>query len=246
MSLTIEHRITAVEAEIDLVKEALGIIPPVVPERQNGYRDQPPEFLQAELHDLRADLTELRRQQTAAESIEIEKLKLNQLQVEFQTKQLEIQQQQPTPIFSHKASIRSQGSSGKSSPKSAGSGSGSRSGSLTPVSNDAKRYFNELNEHMEGIHGDKYYLILKNSACILQQGRTEIFRTGGDVASVRNLYIMLGVCEYNVDTFIERVKDPEFVNEERPKGSTPEMFRNIGMLTSSVDFWGRKLGFGRK
>lgn len=129
----------------------------------------------------------------------------------------------------------SETSSGNSTPTSS-------SDSFTLVSSDARRYFEELCEHIKGIHGDKYRLTLTEKSCKLFEGRSkQLYATDGNVASVRNLYIMMAVCGYDVDDFLTRIQDEQFVNEERPKGKTLPRFSNFGFIHQSMDFLGKRL-----
>ena len=62
-----KQSIKAVEAEMDLVKEAYGIISPI-PDRQNVYRGIATELLLARLNVLESHLTAIIYQQTAGKS----------------------------------------------------------------------------------------------------------------------------------------------------------------------------------
>ena len=112
------------------------------------------------------------------------------------------------------------------SPKSRGS-SGS-SGRSTPHSQSTKGerdYFPAVRLHFNAHNNSARYKITRTKlACTIFDGKNISYTTGTDVISMRNLYLMLNSCNYNVTAFLEKCKQGEFDHFDGSEQKTPDPF----------------------
>jgi hypothetical protein len=112
------------------------------------------------------------------------------------------------------------------SPKSGGS-----SGRSTPHSQSTKGerdYFPAVRLHFKAHNNtDRYEITRTKLACNIFDGKNISYTTGTDVVSMRNLYLMLNSCNYNVTAFLEKCQQGEFDQFDHFDGSeqkTPDPF----------------------
>ena len=80
----------------------------------------------------------------------------------------------------------------------------------TPLDATATEHFQNLRDNLAAEYGEEYTVTLTKAKCTIYQGNEALLSVGSDATSVRNLYISLAVCDYDVDYYLIRKRYGEF------------------------------------
>ena len=122
--------------------------------------------------------------------------------------------------------------------------SGTPSGLHTPKhlsgssqEHSAGHYFDELKKHFYSKNNkDQYGISLTRYACSIHFGRNHnpVYNTSSSPVDVRNLYIMLSVCGYDVTLFLKKLNADEFGVDFIEGKITPDKYSERSTLYAPI------------